>query len=169
MALEELVGRLSTVDSYSDDEEEGGGGKLYLTEEQWQARARKQEQEGSGGSSKSRGSSGTQNNRRGQGRQCRKPRRQRRGEVNLTQGEEEPTLLMAHAMGVSLAGEETLGRTPGVHEIAGRDRKEQAVVARKQYDELNRNWASGSERSIRIMSIAVNKMPPRIKDDVASE
>ncbi|XP_066163729.1 uncharacterized protein [Oryza sativa Japonica Group] len=38
MALEELVGRLSTVDSYSDDEEEEGGSKLYLMEEQWQCR-----------------------------------------------------------------------------------------------------------------------------------
>jgi hypothetical protein len=65
MALEELVGRLSTVDSYSVDEEEGTGGKLYLTEEQWQARVRKQEQEGSGSNSKSRGGSGAQNNRRG--------------------------------------------------------------------------------------------------------
>lgn len=30
-ALEELVGRLSTIDSYSDEEEEEGGSKLYLT------------------------------------------------------------------------------------------------------------------------------------------
>lgn len=50
-------------------------------------------------------------------RQCRKPRRQRRAEANLVQGEEEPTLLMAHVMGVSLAGEATLDRTPSVQEV----------------------------------------------------
>lgn len=33
------------------------------------------------------------------------------------QGEEEPTLLMAHVMGVSLAGEATLDRTPSVQEV----------------------------------------------------
>jgi hypothetical protein len=52
-------------------------------------------------------------------KQCRKPRRQRRGEANanLVQAEEEPTLLMAHVMGVSLAGEAAIGRTPCVQEV----------------------------------------------------
>ncbi|EAZ32131.1 hypothetical protein OsJ_16329 [Oryza sativa Japonica Group] len=152
MALEELVGRLSTVDSYSDDEEGSNGGKLYLTEEQWQARVKQREQEGSGNSgNKGRGAPGAQNHRGKPGgspkgkeaatganssrdisrvkcfncdefghyaRQCRKPRRQRRGEANLVQAaEEEPTLLMAHVVGVSLAGEATLGRTPSGQEV----------------------------------------------------
>nr|CAE04465.3 OSJNBa0029L02.6 [Oryza sativa Japonica Group] len=43
MALEELVGRLSTIDSYSDDEEKEARSKLYLTEEQWQARSKQKE------------------------------------------------------------------------------------------------------------------------------
>lgn len=50
-------------------------------------------------------------------KQCRKPRRQRRGEANLAQGEGEPTLLMAHVMGLSLTGEATFGQTPGVYEV----------------------------------------------------
>jgi hypothetical protein len=61
MALEELVGRLSTIDSYSDDEEEEAGSKLYLTEEQWQARSKQKEQDASGGGGKGRSSSGAPN------------------------------------------------------------------------------------------------------------
>nr|CAE04657.2 OSJNBa0061G20.13 [Oryza sativa Japonica Group] len=137
MALEELVGWLSIVDSYSDDEEGSDGGKLYLTEEQWQARVKQREQEGSGNSgNKGRGAPGAQNHRGKPGgspkgkeaatganssrdisqvkcfncdefghyaRQCRKPRRQHRGEANLVQAtEDEPTLLMAHVIGVHL-------------------------------------------------------------------
>ena len=150
MALEVLVGRLSMIDSYSDDEEVSSGGKLYLTEEQWEARVKQREQEGSGSGGKGRGGTGGQNRKTkaagpskgkeaatgGSGsrdiskvkcfncdefghysRQCRKPRRQRRAEANLVQGEEEPTLLMAHGMGVSLAGEATLDRTPSVQEV----------------------------------------------------
>lgn len=49
------------IDSYSDDEEVSGGGKLYLTEEQWEARVKQREQEGSGSGGKGRGGTGGQN------------------------------------------------------------------------------------------------------------
>nr|CAH66624.1 OSIGBa0115A19.5 [Oryza sativa] len=175
MALEELVGRLSTVDSYSDDEEGSDGGKLYLTEEQWQARVKQREQEGSGNSgNKGRGAPGTQNHRGKPGgspkgkeaatganssrdisrvkcfncdefghyaRQCRKPRRQRRGEANLVQAaEEEPTLLMAHVVGVSLAGEATLGRTPGGQEVHLTEKKVILDHEDGGEEEVTRDW-----------------------------
>lgn len=49
-------------------------------------------------------------------RQCCKPHRQCKGEANFAQGEE-PTLLVAHVMWVSLAGEAALDRTSGLHEV----------------------------------------------------
>nr|ABB47448.2 retrotransposon protein, putative, Ty1-copia subclass [Oryza sativa Japonica Group] len=117
MALEELIEWLSTVDSYSDDEEASDGGKLYLTKEQWQAGVKQRDGHGCRDISKVKCFNCDEYGH--YSKQCRMPRRQCRGEANanLVQAEEEPTLLMAHVMGVSLAGEAAVGRTPCVQEV----------------------------------------------------
>uniref|UniRef100_J3N7F8 Uncharacterized protein n=1 Tax=Oryza brachyantha TaxID=4533 RepID=J3N7F8_ORYBR len=46
MPMEELVGKLSTVDNWSDDEEEGASGIVYITEQQWLAHMKRKEGNG---------------------------------------------------------------------------------------------------------------------------
>jgi hypothetical protein len=130
MPVEELIGRLrSAMERCGNDTSNAAGGQVLLTEEEWIARSKRREHgQGSGSNGGGKGKNRGKQNVKGGGerdmshvkcyncnkyaghfsRDCKEPRRERKGRVNLAQSEEkeEETLLMARSGEITLAHQE---------------------------------------------------------------
>jgi hypothetical protein len=143
MSVEELIGRLRSSEGRgSDTPAQGANGTLLLTEEEWEARRRQKEQgqgSGGGGHGRKKGKPKPKNgnDRTGErdmskvkcyncnnlghfSKQCTEPRRERKQQANLAQGqEEEQSLLLTSLCALTVTTECT---SPEQHVLLNEER-----------------------------------------------